>query len=507
MSKKTQEEYIKEVYDLNPGIEVVGLYVGAKTNITHHCLIHDTYWDSAPSNVLQGKSGCKDCSKEKLRIAKTKTEEEYKLELAEQNPNIILIGKYVSAKNPTLHKCLLHEVEYFTSPEHALRGQGCRKCGELKLNQFYNTRKKTDEQYMSELSYKNPTIELVGEYINYNTAVKHYCKLHNLFFDIRPADALHGKGCKQCKSDKIRLSKLISEDDYIEELGIKNHNVELVGKYIDRTTPVEHKCLIHNAIWSPRPYNVLYGMGCPQCLKERISKSRLKTSEQYVTDLSIKNDNLTLIDDYVGKNTPIKHFCNKHQVYFNIAPEMALRGIGCPQCITENRHNAMVKSEEQYILELQDANPNIVLIGNYVGGHTRTMHKCLIDGFEWMTEPSYILSGSGCPNCNKSKGEMAVELWLQQHNIDYIPQKRFDDCRDKNTLPFDFYLPSQNLCIEYQGRQHYESVEYFGGEENLQYVQYHDEIKRIYCLSNNISLLCIPHWENVDDFLNENLLI
>jgi hypothetical protein len=31
--------------------------------------------------------------------------------------------------------------------------------------------------------------------------------------------------------------------------------------------------------------------------------------------------------------------------------------------------------------------------------------------------------------------------------------------------PFDFYLPDYNLLIEFQGRQHYEAVEKFGGEK------------------------------------------
>lgn len=30
----------------------------------------------------------------------------------------------------------------------------------------------------------------------------------------------------------------------------------------------------------------------------------------------------------------------------------------------------------------------------------------------------------------------------------------------KNPLPFDFYLPKHNCCIEYQGRQHYSEKDY-----------------------------------------------
>ena len=368
-------------------------------------------------------------------------------------------------------------------------------------------KKKTQDEYISELAILNPTIKLTGQYINYNTPIEHYCETHDIFFNIRPGDSLRGKGCKKCKADKISRSRLIPVENYIQELKDRNPNVKLIGEYRNRTTPVEHKCLIHNVIWSPLPSHVLDGSGCPKCLVERIGNSNRKNNEQYITELLACNSNIVSVEEYVGYKIPIKHFCNKHQEFFDIAPQSALQGIGCPNCTTEKRHNSMVKSEEQYVLELQKIHPNIILLGEYTTTHTPTLHKCLIDDYEWMPKPSGLLFGFGCPCCNKSKGEKAVELWLTQHNVEYIPQKRFDDCRDKQALPFDFYLPVMNVCIEYQGRQHYESIEHFGGEENLQYVQLHDEIKRKYCLDNDISLLCIPHWENVNDFLNENLLI
>ena len=69
------------------------------------------------------------------------------------------------------------------------------------------------------------------------------------------------------------------------------------------------------------------------------------------------------------------------------------------------------------------------------------------------------------------------------------------------------YLPDLNTAIEYQGRQHYEAVEFFGGQEYLEYIQHHDKIKSEYCANNNIQLICIPYWENTNDFLNKILLI
>ena len=57
------------------------------------------------------------------------------------------------------------------------------------------------------------------------------------------------------------------------------------------------------------------------------------------------------------------------------------------------------------------------------------------------------IKGAGCPKCNQSIGERLIELFLIKNNINYISQKKFDDCKSINNLVFDFYLVDYNLCI------------------------------------------------------------
>lgn len=135
------------------------------------------------------------------------------------------------------------------------------------------------------------------------------------------------------------------------------------------------------------------------------------------------------------------------------------------------------------------------------------MHKCLLDGYEWNITPTNILSGYGCPQCNESKGERKIRIWLQQNKISYIFQYKYVDCKDKNPLPFDFYLPDYNCIIEYDGEQHYKANDYFGGIEKLKIQQKHEKIKNEYCKNNGILLLHIPYYkyknikEELDNFL------
>lgn len=56
---------------------------------------------------------------------------------------------------------------------------------------------------------------------------------------------------------------------------------------------------------------------------------------------------------------------------------------------------------------------------------------------------------------------------LIENNIKFISEKRFNGCKNINELPFDFYLPNQNLLIEYDGIQHFKPINFFGGEMGL----------------------------------------
>ena len=154
-----------------------------------------------------------------------------------------------------------------------------------------------------------------------------------------------------------------------------------------------------------------------------------------------------------------------------------------------------------------EIHPTIELVGEYKNNKTRTRFKCVNCGCEWLTDPHSVVNGqqSGCPHCKKSKGENAIKDFLEDNNILFETQKGFENCRNKRILKFDFYLPDYNLCIEYQGAQHYKSVDYFGGVKGFENSQKRDNIKRDFCKSNGISLLEIPYtkFDYIAEILND----
>ena len=103
--------------------------------------------------------------------------------------------------------------------------------------------------------------------------------------------------------------------------------------------------------------------------------------------------------------------------------------------------------------------------------------------------------------CLNSKNEMIIKQILSRYQIQYTSQKIFDDCRDTLPLPFDVYLPEYNVCIEYDGFQHFQQVDYFGGLTSFEAIQKHDKIKTEYCNKNNIDLWRINYNDNVEEKL------
>lgn len=112
--------------------------------------------------------------------------------------------------------------------------------------------------------------------------------------------------------------------------------------------------------------------------------------------------------------------------------------------------------------------------------------------------------------CLISKGNLKIGELLRANNIEYIAEKFFSDLQGKQGryLRFDFFIPQLNTVIEYQGVQHYKPIDHFGGNIALQQQQEYDELKRKYCLNNNIKYIEIPYqdYSNLTwDYLQEKL--
>ena len=84
--------------------------------------------------------------------------------------------------------------------------------------------------------------------------------------------------------------------------------------------------------------------------------------------------------------------------------------------------------------------------------------------------------------------------------MDFFTEKTFRDCKNESYLPFDFYIPSLNILIEYDGIAHFKPIR-FGGiseeeaKENLKSQKKRDRIKNKFCKKENYNLLRISYLE------------
>ena len=363
-------------------------------------------------------------------------------------------------------------------------------------------RKKTQEEYVGEVATINPNLEVLGKYIDSRTPLLHRCKIDGHQWNPFPGSILRGHGCPICRNRKLREQRVKSQEQYEEEVAQLHPTIKVIGVYVNTETPILHKCLLDDYEWMPKPGNILNGKGCPKCA------GNVKfTHEEYVKKLNQLNPNVIVLEKYVNATTPIKHKCLLDNHIWSTQPFLLLHGCGCPKCAGNIR-----KTLEEYMLELSMINPDIEVLEDYVDAKTPILHQCKIDGFQWHTSPSNILNGTGCPHCQQSKGEKYIAKWLESRNINYVYQKKFSTCLDKKQLPFDFYLPEFNLCIEYDGVQHFKPIDFANkGEEwaieQFHIVQYHDSIKNQYCEDNNIYLLRIPYFKDIDEELQKFLFI
>jgi len=141
---------------------------------------------------------------------------------------------------------------------------------------------------------------------------------------------------------------------------------------------------------------------------------------------------------------------------------------------------------------------------NYINSKIKIKIICPKHG-EFEQLANMHLKGQGCPICKESKGEKEIRNYLNNNNITFLPQHKFDDCKYINKLPFDFYLPDLNMCIEFHGQQHYEPIKWFGGQIVFDKLIKRDKIKEDYCIKNNIKLIIIPYRKNIYNIINNIL--
>lgn len=299
-----------------------------------------------------------------------------------------------------------------------------------------------------------------------------------------------------------------THDAYVQELRSKKPTIIPIEEYKGTKIKSKHQCLICNYIWDVTPTLLLSKPNkCPKCGIENRSKLRRKTIDQFKNEVKKINPEIEVVGEYINIDTPILCRCNICNCEWFANPWHVSHDTGCPKCA-----NLYRRSHEEYVNDVYNVNPDIEIISEFKGVEEKIEYKCKIHNIHLSTTSKLLFMGhNGCPQCNRSKGENMVSKYLNEKGIKFMPQYKFDDCKDILQLPFDFYLPDYNICIEYDGIQHFEPVDFASkGEEwarkMFENTKKHDEIKNNYCLEHGIKLLRIKYTEDINKKLDMFLL-
>lgn len=290
----------------------------------------------------------------------------------------------------------------------------------------------------------------------------------------------------------------LTKDEFIERSNIIHndfYDYSLV-EYVNSKTKVKIVCPEHG-IFEQNPNNHLNGQNCSKCIDNNVKRTKDEFIKKSIDKFGLLYD-YSLVD-YINNKTKVKIICPKHGIFEQRPDNHFRHKIPCKKCDSFSR----ILETDIVLNYFKDIHGDYYDYSNfeYNGRNIKSIIRCKKHGDFKQTPHSHIL-GSGCKKCSQSNGEKLISEILNKLGMFFKTEVKFEKCFHKSNLKFDFYIPNLNLCIEYNGLQHYKPVEFFGGEKYFIEIKRRDDIKKKYCKDNNIRLLIIKYQTKKEDIIN-----
>lgn len=445
-------------------------------------------------------------------MGKKNTYEKVK-EIFLKNEIELLSKTYVNSKTEMLCKCIKCEKEFKTILNRVQNGSGCPYCAKIYRS---NSRKLQYEDVKQR--FYNKGFDLIDtEYIKRGRKMFCKCIKHHteLFLSLEQIET-NVIGCKKCilerrytqgkKFTYQDVNGFIKNTPVIIKEDINLHTVVI------STDVLNLYCTKHKKDFNLTFSHLKRNSTCPLCAQENRKKKQLIKIEDVQKEFERKGYELIDKDKYDGIFIPLRYKCPYHlSIISKISYDSLKRGHGCPYCANNGKKT---KEEIGEIFENNGFSLNLSNLSNNVNSFT--LISCICKKTQKETKLCYetvLKRGHVCPYCNSSKGEDKINKYLVENKIDFETQYCFKRCFNKNLLRFDFFLKDYNMCIEYQGEQHYMKVNFSGKmtekqmEDNFESNKKRDNIKREFCKKNNIKLLEISYldFNEINNILERQL--
>ena len=481
---------------------------------------------------------------------------------------ISLVGDWKGVANTRiLVKCNKHNIITETNLQTFLRSESW-KCSECVKENISQVKRYTPQEAREAAEKKFPNSPLdfskIEEtYKNNSSEVIIHCEKHGDFkkkFSILMDS--DNPQCPDCLHESISYSKDQALEIVEKKIKQKNDNgadLEFLGFVNDdwcgSTTKLILKCNKHNNIWNTTNFNSFCKddlIGCIKCKGEKTRETHLYTPEQaYELAKEVQSKRTDGVsyslekikDTYTGYHNDVTINCDKHGD-FNVQFTTLMLGKGfCPECLHNLRIETKTGDESMYlekinskIQDLQSRGHDIQFLGFLETDTTKLTKRhlklyCAEHDKYWETTTYDNFVGSPgvfCPTCvsTRKSNVSRMEKYCINETHNHLPwddiDTQFEIFLDEETkmlihreekIKVDIYVKSLNAIIEYNGEQHYRSVEYFHKGQYYKFIDQvnRDEFLRRYCRENNIKLLIIPYKDDkripeiIEKFIKEGI--
>lgn len=348
------------------------------------------------------------------------------------------------------------------------------------------------------------------EYVNSSTKVNITCPIHGDFSMLPKNHIQCRQGCPKCAKENIGINKNSGKEGFLEKAIRVHGNKYDYSKveYVNNRTKVCIICPEHGEFWQV-PYTHTKGFGCSKCG----GKNKMNINDFIEKSIGI-HENKYRYDNVVYRNcdTKVEIICPIHGP-FMVTPHHHLNGVGCSKCSGNYSYN-----NEEIIKLFAKVHNDKYDYSNvkYVNTHEKVTIICKRHGAFEQTPKAHLM-GQGCPICgseyNKSETKLYEEIKFNFNDAIRHYRPPFLRTNRNGRQEIDIFIPSLNVGIEYQGKQHFEPVHIFGAENGFERMQKLDEIKYNKCINNNIKLYYFSYEKNIPEhyidkvYINENELI
>ena len=225
------------------------------------CNAHQKYGIQEKSlmDLRRLKKPCSYCNHSMLEVT-------FKEEMYDIDPTIEILSDYIDTDTKIKCRCQIDGNEWEANPRSLLNGCGCKKCGHRK--RWDSRGRKTTDDIIREMQVINSDIEIIGEYKGAHKLIECRCKSDGAEWSSYVCNLLNqSAGCPECNVRRIRETDGLSQEEFKNRVINKHSYIEVLGEYINNSTPIKCKCLIHDNEYMANPRTLLYtsGTSCPDC--------------------------------------------------------------------------------------------------------------------------------------------------------------------------------------------------------------------------------------------------